>query len=947
MARDATYDAFISYNHAADGQLAVALKRDLQRFAKKWYARRAMRVFLDRESLEATASLGDALDDKLRGARYLILLASRESAQSPWCDHEAQFWLRERGPDSLLLVLTDAESDVRWDWDNDRFDPEASTALPPALIDGYPEQPLYTDLRWIERDAAVSRLNLRNPQYRRSVAQLAATIRDEDVDRLDGEDLRQHRRATRIRTAAIVVLAALTITSGVLFVQARRERDRAEVETAAAIAQQAQAVARDDPGVALVLAAEAAARSSDWRTEHALIAVGIERGGLSAVARGHTAKINSVAMSEAGGFVVTGSSDRTARIVDLATGELRHRLDADGLVLGVAADPAGGWVLTADDSGAVIVWDATTGDERRRLAEPGAAPGTAWDVAVDATGRRVAAGSGDGTARVWSVDDGELVGAFRHGGGVLGVVGVAFDPSGPRLASLGGDDRVLLWDLDSGDPVEVAAVSTTNRYDLAISPDGSQLATAEFDGSIRLWDTATGAADGELAGHSGIVWAVSYTDDGARLVSGGFDRTVRVWDLAAAKGLAGAVTGEVARFRSGASAGVEDVAVSPSGTFIVGSDDRRANVWDVSCTAAVDDSATLVAAAGGRLATAGFRGDVRVWDVAGPPEAGQCGVPVAVVDIEVATPTFAPTDLEDAIADGFDEFARSLPDDLALITPVRDLSLSADGRVVAAATSAGAVVHDLSSGASTVVARTDEGRALDLGADGSVVALATGPGSLSVVDLSVVDEPRWEIELAPPVAAVRLSPDESLVAAVSADGEDGALVSVFDAATGDAVAPPTPLTGPVDVDAVTIEFVPDGLVIATPSDVVLLDAARGWEQAVELVGAPSRVVDVGVAPDGAFLAALDENGQVTLWSTAERRAITTFDASLGEDVSVGIEVLDDGGRLATLGSSAAVQLWPPLLRTVEDACTAAAPLTTRRAVTAALPGVSLVACAEL
>ena len=48
----------------------------------------ALRVFLDRTSLELSSNLGDSLEKKLGGARNLILLASAESAASEWCDRE-------------------------------------------------------------------------------------------------------------------------------------------------------------------------------------------------------------------------------------------------------------------------------------------------------------------------------------------------------------------------------------------------------------------------------------------------------------------------------------------------------------------------------------------------------------------------------------------------------------------------------------------------------------------------------------------------------------------------------------------------------------------------------------------------------------------------------------------------------------------------------------------
>jgi hypothetical protein len=42
-----SYDAFISYSHAADGLLAPRLQDGLQRFAKPWWRRRALHVFRD------------------------------------------------------------------------------------------------------------------------------------------------------------------------------------------------------------------------------------------------------------------------------------------------------------------------------------------------------------------------------------------------------------------------------------------------------------------------------------------------------------------------------------------------------------------------------------------------------------------------------------------------------------------------------------------------------------------------------------------------------------------------------------------------------------------------------------------------------------------------------------------------------------------------------------
>src|SRR4051812_25203685 len=63
--RAPTYAAFISYSRAADGRLAPALQRGLQRFAKPWYRLRALRVFRDDASLSANPDLWGSIRDAL------------------------------------------------------------------------------------------------------------------------------------------------------------------------------------------------------------------------------------------------------------------------------------------------------------------------------------------------------------------------------------------------------------------------------------------------------------------------------------------------------------------------------------------------------------------------------------------------------------------------------------------------------------------------------------------------------------------------------------------------------------------------------------------------------------------------------------------------------------------------------------------------------------------
>jgi hypothetical protein len=60
-----TYKAFISYSHAADGQLAPAIQSALQSFAKPWYKLRAIVVFRDKTTLAMTPKLWPSIQAAL------------------------------------------------------------------------------------------------------------------------------------------------------------------------------------------------------------------------------------------------------------------------------------------------------------------------------------------------------------------------------------------------------------------------------------------------------------------------------------------------------------------------------------------------------------------------------------------------------------------------------------------------------------------------------------------------------------------------------------------------------------------------------------------------------------------------------------------------------------------------------------------------------------------
>ncbi|KAK4212762.1 quinon protein alcohol dehydrogenase-like superfamily [Rhypophila decipiens] len=109
-----------------------------------------------------------------------------------------------------------------------------------------------------------------------------------------------------------------------------------------------------------------------------------------------------------------------------------------------------------------------------------------------------------------------------------------------RLATGSGDGTARIWDGDSGTPTHTLKGHTSWVLDVRWSPDGTKLATGSMDGTVRIWDPQTGAPIGKaMTGHRGWVCSVAWQPyhlwrdgEGPRLASAGGgkdDNTVRTW----------------------------------------------------------------------------------------------------------------------------------------------------------------------------------------------------------------------------------------------------------------------------------------------------------------------------------------------------------------------------------------------------------------------------------
>lgn len=224
----AYYDAFLSYSHAKDKPIAAALQSVIQKLGKPWYVDRKLSVFRDDTSLSATPELWPTIERWLGQSQFLILLASREAAASPWVNKEVAYWLEHKSAKTLLIALTDGE--LRWDNAIADFVWDHHIPLPPVLRGRLKSEP-----KWVDLTAYRQGGNTRDAKFAELAADFAAAIHGVPKEDLLFHEMRHQRRALALASTAAFLLLTLTALAGWGWHEAMIQREqRLEPETAGA-----------------------------------------------------------------------------------------------------------------------------------------------------------------------------------------------------------------------------------------------------------------------------------------------------------------------------------------------------------------------------------------------------------------------------------------------------------------------------------------------------------------------------------------------------------------------------------------------------------------------------------------------------------------------------------------------------------------------------------------
>jgi WD40 repeat protein len=255
---------------------------------------------------------------------------------------------------------------------------------------------------------------------------------------------------------------------------------------------------------------------------------------LAASPDGELVAVSDVADASVTLFTRTPAGLARAGVISSSPGVDRP-VSSASKVYALAFAPRGKVLALGDSTAKVTLWDVSDPHDPVRLTS--FASGTAGPIeriAYDSTGVELAAAGGDRVAR-WSVAEPgqprQLAG-LPTGGRVRSV---AYSPAGGRLA-FGTDEGVAhVWSL--GDvPAELGVLVSHDKPApmVAFTPDGQLLLRGKDDEAIRLWDVSSVPRPGHMLGSlTGLrVTTADFSPDHAYLVAGGADSTIHVLETA-------------------------------------------------------------------------------------------------------------------------------------------------------------------------------------------------------------------------------------------------------------------------------------------------------------------------------------------------------------------------------------------------------------------------------
>lgn len=231
-------------------------------------------------------------------------------------------------------------------------------------------------------------------------------------------------------------------------------------------------------------------------------------------------EVNSAKFSPDGKLVVIAGADKTAKVLELATGKLTP-LQHQSAIKSAEFSPDGSRILTITSDRRVNVWEVKT----EKLIAYVQHDDDINSAKFSLDGKQVVTASDDKTVKVLTVGTGNIFATLHHSSFVKLAV---FSPNGKQIVTVSHDKTIKLWDVETELIASVSHQAPVISARFHFLNDSRQMVTASWDGTAKVLDMNTGVIT--PLKHEGRVNTAEFSPNGRRIVTSS-GNTASIWDL--------------------------------------------------------------------------------------------------------------------------------------------------------------------------------------------------------------------------------------------------------------------------------------------------------------------------------------------------------------------------------------------------------------------------------
>ncbi len=288
----------------------------------------------------------------------------------------------------------------------------------------------------------------------------------------------------------------------------------------------------------------------------------------------------------------------------------------------MAVSPDGKWLLTGSTEETAKLFDIETGELIRTFQHDHFAQLAAFSP----DGQYVFASGGEGVLKMWNTQTGEELRSFDHDPHVIGMTlyyspRFAISPSGVELITGNNEGEIKLWDINSGEEIFAFTAHNSMFMELDFSPDETHLFCASYDNTVKVWEKDTGNEIFSILNHMDTYGSIFFHDNDRKIIGTNWDRrlnsthpSILTCDIN---------TGTVEEIISWDIERISDLILCSNCKYVlIVSYEGHSKLWNIQSgehvqTFFIDEfiDSAAVSPDGGHLVTGGGQGALKLWDI--------------------------------------------------------------------------------------------------------------------------------------------------------------------------------------------------------------------------------------------------------------------------------------------------------------------------------------------